>query len=178
LRQVICHSLALKRKPNRDRRRRRRRTATADETRQMYCLPTASRKLRRSPASPSIRQIPICKRLDEPTRLGAGTSAQTPNHLCRKRCVGSALRTPLCSFRALKNLRGHIDPSAEALFANLRRSPPPLKLDARCQIHRRTPPPRPNWRRQTTLPCPAKGGFGAQSNGGPAVSLSAPSGRV
>jgi hypothetical protein len=45
----------------------------------------------------------------------------------------------------------YIAPSVEALFANLRRSPPPENLDASWQIHGRTPPTRPNWRRQTTL---------------------------
>ena len=45
---------------------------------------------------------------------------------------------------------------------NLRRSPPPTNLDTRCQIHRRTPLPRPNWRSQTKFLCPVKGGFGPQ----------------
>ena len=58
--------------------------------------------------------------------------------------------------------QSHIAPGFQALFANVRRSPPPANLATSCQIRRRTPPPRPNWRSQTTFLCPVKGGFGPQ----------------
>ena len=49
----------------------------------------------------------------------------------------------------------------QAPIPSARRSPP-TNLDTSCQIHRRTRPPRPNWRSQTTFRCPVKGGFGPQ----------------
>ena len=72
---------------------------------------------------------------------------------------------PATTFGLIVTRVGHIDRSIEALFTNLRRSPPPPNLDTSCQIHGRTPPPRLNWGSQTTFLCAVKGGFCPQTNG-------------
>mgnify|MGYP000567881193 CR=1 FL=1 len=46
--------------------------------------------------------------------------------------LGAFLMPP--ALPVVTDFSGHIDPSVEALFAFLRRSPPPPKLDMICQI--------------------------------------------